>query len=160
MVRLRSAGLGGIFGKDGVEGGDEKIGVGLREDQRWPELDDVVMGAVGAGEDAAIAQAVDDVRSLLRRGCARFAIDDKVYAEEEARAADVPNQPVLFLQCFQPRNQVAPNLQCVFLKVLVFEYIQNRKASSARDGITPEGAEEFHAVVEVGGDFAGGDDGR
>src|SRR5271170_5622172 len=81
---LQLAGLGGVFGEDCVEGGDKKIGVGLRENQRGTELDHVVVRAIRSGEDAAFAQAIDDVRSLLGCWFACRAIEDQVYAQEKA----------------------------------------------------------------------------
>ena len=45
------------------------------------------MRAVGAGEDAAVAEAVDDVGSLVGSGFAGVAIEDQIYAKEKSGAA-------------------------------------------------------------------------
>jgi len=74
--------LSGVFGEDGVQSHDEEIGVGLRENQWRAELDHVVMRAVGAGEDAAFAQTIDDVRSLIGRRFASLTIEHKVDTEK------------------------------------------------------------------------------
>ncbi len=67
---------------------------------------------------------------------------------------------MLLLQRFQPRDQIIPNAQRIFLEMLVFEDVQNSESRGAGNGIAAEGAEEFHAVVEACGDFWSGDDCR
>lgn len=79
---IDARGLGGVFVKDDVESVDEKIGIGFRENEGRAEFDDVVAGAVSAGEDAAFAQAVDDVVGFS--GCcdAGVAIANQIDAEK------------------------------------------------------------------------------
>ena len=88
---LLLAGLGGVFGKDLVEGYGKKIRVGPRENQRGTQLDDVVMRPVCAGQDATLAQAVDDVRGLLGSGFAGRAIENQVHAEKKSQASHIAN---------------------------------------------------------------------
>jgi hypothetical protein len=47
------------------------------------------MRAVGAGEDAEVAEAIDDVRGLIGGGSASIAVVDKIETEKKAGAADV-----------------------------------------------------------------------
>lgn len=76
--------LGGIFFQDFLERGDKEVRIGLRKNQRRTELDDVVMWAVCAGEDAAFAEAVHDVSSLVVCGLASLAIEDQIQPQEQA----------------------------------------------------------------------------
>jgi len=56
--------LRGVFLQNGIQRFHEKIRVGFGEYQRRSQLDDVVMRAVGAGENAAIAKPIDDIGGL------------------------------------------------------------------------------------------------
>ena len=94
QVSDRGLGLGGIFAEDLVERGDEKVGVGIGKEQRRAKLDDIVMGTVGTRKHAALAKAIDNVRSLLCGRSARGAVVDQVDAEEETGAPDVADQGV------------------------------------------------------------------
>src|SRR6267154_156699 len=71
-----------VFHQDGVECHVEEICVRLGENERGAELDDVVMRPVGAGEDAAFAQAVHDIGVLYCRRLAGLAIADQGEAEK------------------------------------------------------------------------------
>ena len=73
-----------IVFQDGVQSLDEQTCIGFRENQRRAQLDDVVMRAVGAREDAAIAQAVDDVGRLQRGRLARFKVEHKIGSQEQS----------------------------------------------------------------------------
>src|SRR5579859_826451 len=115
--------LGGIFAENCTERCHKEIGVRLRENQRGAELEDVVMGTVGAGENAAVAQPVYDVGGLRGSRFAGLAIADEVETKEKAGAADVPEERMHFLQCFEAREQVVADAQCIFLKMLAFEHI-------------------------------------
>jgi hypothetical protein len=66
--------LGGVFGEGGVERASEEVGVLLGEDQWGAEFQDIVVRAVSTGEDAAVAEPIDDVGGLIGSGCANFAI--------------------------------------------------------------------------------------
>ena len=76
--------LGRIFFQDFLERVDEEVRIALRKNQRRTELDDIVMRAVRAGEDAAFAEAVHDVRSLVGCGLASLAIEDQIQPQEQA----------------------------------------------------------------------------
>src|SRR5689334_11813642 len=74
--------LGGVFAENCTERCHEEICVRLRENQRRAELEDVVVGTVRAGEDAALAQPVYDVGGLRGSRFAGFAIADEVESKE------------------------------------------------------------------------------
>ena len=105
---------------------NEEFRVGLRENQRGTELDDVVMGAVGAREDAAIAKAIDDVGRLQRRRVAGVAIENEIDSQKKPRAAYIADQLVALLQGLQAIHQVSAYPQGVRLQLLIFEDIQDR----------------------------------
>src|SRR5215472_7903931 len=102
--------FGGIFLEDLVQRGQEEVGVLLGEQERRPQLDHVVMRAVGAGEDSALAQPVHDVGGFERRGLAGRTIKDK----PEPRTS--PTSPwrsckssSRFLRCVPTRNALSGN---------------------------------------------------
>jgi hypothetical protein len=53
------------------------------------------MRAVGAGEDASFAEAVDDVRGLLRGGFASITVEDLIQSQKQSRATHVADQRML-----------------------------------------------------------------
>lgn len=79
---LRLERRSGIFGQDARECSGEQSGVGVGEDERGPQFDDVLMWTVGAGNDAEISQAVDDVCGLFGGGSTGIAIVDKIESEK------------------------------------------------------------------------------
>src|SRR6266850_6648572 len=108
-VRPVSApGLGGIFLEDGVQSSNEEICVRLRKDQRRAQLDDIVVRTVRTGEDAAIAQPINDVGGLERRLLPRFAIQHKIDSQEESGPAHVADQIVTLLQLPQTADEMSP----------------------------------------------------
>jgi hypothetical protein len=66
----------GVFGENLAQGVREYGGVSFTNDQGRPELDDIVIRPVGAGEDAALAESIDDVSGMRGGGGARVAIED------------------------------------------------------------------------------------
>ncbi len=70
--------------EDFVQRGGEQIGVGIRENQWRTKLDDVVVRAVGASEDAAFAEAIDDIGGLFCGGGTGGTVVDQIDAEEES----------------------------------------------------------------------------
>src|ERR1700694_2760390 len=75
---LLSPRLGCVFAQDRFQCGDEQIGIRFRKNQRWPQLDHIVMRPVRPGENAAVAQAVYDVIRLLRRRLAVFPVSYQI----------------------------------------------------------------------------------
>ena len=73
LARLR-----GVFLENLGERGSEPAGVFPREDERGPELHDVVMRAVGSGENSLLAEAVDYIVRLPGGGSAGFAVADEI----------------------------------------------------------------------------------
>ena len=67
---------------------DEQVRVVLGDDEGRAQLEDVVVRAVGAGEHAALAQALDDVDGLRRGRLQRLAVPDELDPEEQARPAE------------------------------------------------------------------------
>src|SRR5262249_29421459 len=63
-VRLR-----GIFLQDPVECCAKIRSVGVAEDQRWPQLDNIVMRTVGTGENSLFAKPIHHVGRVVRRRC-------------------------------------------------------------------------------------------
>jgi len=151
--------LSGIFGEDFGEGGCEQGSVGFGEQERRAEFDDVVVRAVGTGEDAAVSESIDDVGGLRGGGGARFAIGDEVDAEEETGAADVADEGMVGLQSAKRIEPARADFEGVFLKIFFTQDLEDREAGGTGDGIAAECAEKFHAVVEGSGDFSSGDDG-
>src|SRR5882724_8409438 len=101
--------LRGIFPENIVQGLGEEIRVRFRKDQRRAQLEDVVVRAVRAGEDAAIAQPVDDVGGLERRWLPRFAIQHKIDSQEKSGPAHVADQIVTVLQFPQTADEMSSN---------------------------------------------------
>src|SRR5579859_888651 len=89
-----------------VEGRQEEVRVGFGKDERRAEFEDVVMRAICAREYSALAQTVNDIRSLVGSGRARLAIKNEVETEKESGAADVADKRVLLLQECQLRDQM------------------------------------------------------
>ena len=148
-----------VFAEDVTEGGSEESRVGGGQDERRAKLDDVVMRAIGAGKDAALAKAVDDVGGLGGGGNMHRALIDEIEAQEKTGAADVAEQGVDGLQILELRDPARADLERILLKTFVSENVQNSEARSAGDRITAKSTEEFHAVAERGGDFGSRDDG-
>src|SRR5262245_39652014 len=72
-----------------VEGGEEFVGVGLREYQRRPDLDDVAEGAGIAGKETAVLELVDDLDRPVGIRLERAAALDHLDADEQPVAAHV-----------------------------------------------------------------------
>src|SRR6267143_3876414 len=118
------------------------------------------MWSVGAGENAAIAKAIDHVRGLQRSRLARFTLEHKIDPQEQSRAAHVAYQCVAGLQRLQTLDEMRADAQGVLLQVPFFQDVQNGQTRCARDGIAAKRAEKFHAVVERIGDFRRSDNRR
>src|SRR5215470_11233796 len=59
------SGLRRVFLENLTEGPAKALGVGCGEDQRRPQLDYVVIRAIGTGENSLLAQAIHHVGSLI-----------------------------------------------------------------------------------------------
>src|SRR6267378_7313556 len=99
--------LRGIFSENVVQGFGEEICVRFRKDQRRAQLDDVVVRTVRAGEDAAVAQPIDDVGGLERRRLSRLAIEHKINSQEKSGPAHVTDQIVTLLQLPQTADEMS-----------------------------------------------------
>jgi hypothetical protein len=152
-------GRGRVFGEDASQRGGEKSGIRIGKNERRTKLDDVVVGAVGAGEDAEIAETVDDVRGLLGGGSTRVAMVDEVEAEKETGAANITEKRKRGLQRFEGRAPARADVQSVLLETLVAKNIEDSKSGRTSDGIAAKGRKKLHAVGERAGDFGSGDDG-
>ena len=75
-IQARGSGLLGglsrVFGENGVEGGGEEGGVGVGEDERRTELDDIVVRAVCPREDAAVAEPIYHITGLRSGSLVRY----------------------------------------------------------------------------------------
>src|ERR1700675_1198465 len=90
--------LSGVLLEDRVQCLDEQIGIGFSENQRWTQLDDIVMRPMGPGQNAPLAQPVHDVVRFCSRGIARRTVANKVNPEEKPGAPDVANERTTLLQ--------------------------------------------------------------
>ena len=86
------------FRKNLVQRSHKSGGVFTGEAERGTQLEDVVMGAVGASEDALFAEAVDDVRGLAGGWSAGFAIGDQINPKKKSGAAHIADERVLCLE--------------------------------------------------------------
>src|SRR5579862_2000496 len=136
-----------------LEGLDEQVRIIVAERHRGPDLHDVVVRPVGAEQDAALAHPVGDERGLLTRRLQGLAVLHELHAEEEAGAADVPDERVTVGERPQPRQQARSHAQRMLLELLVAQHVEHGQADRARHGVPAEGAEVLHAVVECGGDL-------
>ena len=50
------------------QGGHKLVSVLVREDQRWTDLEDVLVSAGASDQDSLVAELVDDALGLLRGG--------------------------------------------------------------------------------------------
>jgi hypothetical protein len=82
--RTLRGGKGGVFGEDRGKGGGEEGSVRGGEDEGRTEFDYIVIGAVSAGEDSALAKAIEDIRGMSCGGSARGGICYEVDAEEKS----------------------------------------------------------------------------
>lgn len=114
--------------------------------------------AVGAGEDAEVAEAIDDVRGLIGGRSAGIAIVDEVETEKKAGATNIAKKWVRGLQRLQSGDPARADFESVLLEVLVAENVEDRETSGAGNRIAAEGREKFHTVGERRGDFWSGDD--
>src|SRR5260370_41450642 len=121
--------LRGVFLQNGIQRLDKKIRIGFGKNQRGAQLDDVVMRTVGAGENPAIAQAIDHIGGLQRSGLARFTVEDQVDPQEKARSAHIANRCVASLQRLQALDEMRADTQSALLQLFFFKNIQNRKSS-------------------------------
>src|SRR6266850_3894339 len=112
--------LRGIFPENIVQGLGEEICVRFRKDQRRAQLDDVVVRTVRAGEDAAVAQPIDDVGGLERRRLSRFTIEHKINSQVKSGPPDVADQIVTLLQFFQTSHEMGSDMQSILLQLLMF----------------------------------------
>ena len=64
------------------------------------------MRSVGAGEDAALAEPLDDLGGLLGRGLERRPVAHELHAQEQARAAHVADEGVPLLEPAQARDEM------------------------------------------------------
>src|SRR6266852_3276863 len=71
--------------------------------------------AVGAGENAAIAQAIDHIGGLHRCSLARFTVEHKIDPQEKSRAAHVADQSMARLQRLQTFDEMCADAQGVLL---------------------------------------------
>src|SRR5712692_2388288 len=104
-----------VFLQNGIQLLDEKIRIGFGKNQRRAQLDDVVVRAVGSGENAAIAQAINHVSGLQRSGLSRFTVEHEVYPQEQTRAAHVTDQRMPRLQGLQALDQMRTDAQSMLL---------------------------------------------
>src|SRR5438067_6092586 len=77
-----SSGLCRIFLEDGIQSFQEKIRIGFGENERRPQLDDIMMRPVRTGENAALAKPIHYIRCLQRRCHARFAVQHQIDSQE------------------------------------------------------------------------------
>ena len=118
-----------------------------------------MMRAVGAGEDAEIPEAVDDVRGLVGGGRASIAIVAEIETEKKAGATNIAQKRVAGLQRLQRGNPTRADFESVLLEMLVAQDVEDRETSGAGDRIATEGGEKLHAVGEGRGNLRSGDDG-
>ena len=111
--------LRGVLLEDPGEGRREVVRVGICEDQRRTEFDDVMMGTIGTGEYPSVAEAVDDIACLVCGGLTRVAVADKVEPEEEAAAPHIAYQRIAGLQLLETREPARTNRKGVLLEALV-----------------------------------------
>src|SRR5271169_3472061 len=113
--------------------------------------------SVSASEDAAVAEAVDNVGGLRwgRRARGRFA--HEVDAEEKASTANFADKSASGLQSPELGYPTSADLQRAPLKMFVAQNIEDSKSGSAGHGIAAKRSEELHAIVEGGGDFGSRD---
>jgi len=144
--------------EDFVESRREEVGVGIGEDERGAKLDDIVMGAIGAGKDATVVEAIDDVGGLLLGCCAGGAVGNEIDAEEKTGAAHVADERVVFLQFTEHGEPASADSQGVVLKIFVTQHVEDGESRGTGNRIATKSAEEFHAVIEGSSDFRRGDD--
>src|ERR1700722_11397073 len=77
------------LGNRRVEGGEEFVGIVLREDQRRPDLDDVPEGAGIAGEETPVLELVDDLDRPIGIRLERAAAFHHLHPDEQPVAAHV-----------------------------------------------------------------------
>ena len=116
-------------------------------------------GGRGAEQNPFLAHPVDDVGRRVHRGLERDAILHQLDAEEQPRAANVPNQAVSLAKRAEPLEQPCANPAGVSLEIVALDDVEDGQADRARDRAAAEGAEELHPVVERGGNLTGRDDG-
>ena len=143
-----------VFRQHLVERREEEPRVAVREDERRPELEDVVVRAVRAGQHPALAEAVHDVGRLLRGRLEARAVAHQLDPEEEARPAHVADQRVLLREPPQPLEEAVAHAPGPLLQPLLLDDVEHGEAGGAGDGVAAERAEELHAVVERVGDLA------
>ena len=110
-----ATGLRRVFLQDEIQSLQEDFSVKFGENQRRAQLDDVVMRSVGAGENAAIAKAVDHVGGLQRSRLTRFTVEHKIDPQEQSRAAHIADQSVAGLQSLQAFDKMRANALGVLL---------------------------------------------
>ena len=95
--------------EDRVDGLDEPVRVGRREDERRLDLHHVVERAVGAEQDAALRGAVRRARGAsVGVRLAGLAVADELDPDEEARAADVADRLVAVGELAEAGERAAP----------------------------------------------------
>src|ERR1700722_3652414 len=145
---LRTRDLGCVFRQHEIERIDKKIRIRFRENQRWPQLDDVMPRPVRARQDSALAQPIYNVVRLRRRRSARIAVAHQVYTEEQSRPAHVADDCVVLLQSAQSLHQMLADFQRILRQFLLTQNVKHRNPRRARNRIAAKRAEELHPVRE------------
>src|SRR6185436_4803216 len=96
----------------------EEIGVLAGERHRRADLQDVFERAIGADQDAAVAEGVDNVGGLGGSGLEGLSVADQFDADEEAGAAYVADQRVPVRQRAKAGEQMVADLARVRLQAL------------------------------------------
>ena len=110
---------------------------------------DVVVRAVGAEQDALLAQPVDDVATLpsvAGSSVSRSRTSSTPMNSPEPRTSPTSELPID--ERTQPLEQMRADALSVRLELLVLDDVQHRQADRARHGVAAERAEELHPVVE------------
>src|SRR5262245_2263793 len=96
-------------------------------------------------QDTARLHPLHDIRGFRSCGLKQSAVADQFDADKQPEAANIADQRVLCLQLTQARHQKAADVQGVILKVFLFDDVEYRGTSCARDRISAKRVEVLHA---------------
>ena len=66
-----------------------------REDERWPDFENIPVGARSTDQNVSLAQAVDDPHSSIGGRLAGCVVSYELDAQEQARRSHISDQAVL-----------------------------------------------------------------
>src|SRR5260370_12575945 len=122
------------LGNRRVEGGEEFVGIALREDQRRPDLDDVPEGAGIAGEETPVLELVDDLDRPLGIRLERAASLHHLHADEHPVAAHVADGGALLLAFDQRCLEAGADARHVLGQPIALDYVEHRPADRGPPG--------------------------